>query len=223
MCRNIYNPGEERFHFLVTICLFPQGAGSPGVCLLPYVHLEWGVQDRHCLPNFQGGVFPLPGCILRAGTLAGKALAGISPATCHPGTEQVTRTASTPAQLTTAPWRSAAVQWFEIHLLHFFFLPRTEEVNRHLSRRSPGLIVWQSLARHFQWRTLDSGALFQGSPEQIHWPVGHSQAFTWRRNGWAGFVLKLCTEKRENYCAAVIWWTLCTHSVLGTYYTWNGN
>lgn len=149
------------------------------------------------------------------------------PETCHP--RRATPGQSTPQDCVytiTAhqhSWWSAAVEWFEIYLLRFFFLPRTEEVNRHLNRKSPGLIVSQWLVRHFQWRTLDSGALFQGSPEWIHWPVGHSQAFTWRRNGWTGFVLELCTEKRKNYCTVVIWWTLCAHSVLGTYYWWNGN
>lgn len=41
------------------------------------------------------------------------------------------------------------------------FLPRTEEVNRHLKRDSPGLIVQQFLARHFQQKTLDSEVLFK--------------------------------------------------------------
>lgn len=94
-------------------------------------------------------------------------------------------------------WWSASVEQFEIYLFHFFFLHRTEKVNRHLSRTFPGVSLSSSLVRHFQWRTLDSGTLFQRSPEQIHWPVGHSQAFTWRRNGWAGFFWTYVQKKRE--------------------------
>lgn len=176
--------------------------------------------DRRCLTDFWSGVFPLTGCILGADTETTRRYASWDVPSWD---KALPRAVSTLAQLnSTAVW-SAAVKWFEIYLLHFFFLPRTEEVNRHLKRDSPGLIVQQFLARHVQWKTLDSGVLFQGSPEWVHWPVGHGQAFTWRRNGKVGFVLELHTEKGEKHCEVVIWWTLCIDSVLSTYYTWNGN
>lgn len=100
--------------------------------------------------------------------LRGKPLEGMPAEVCHPWDQALPRAVSTLAQLnSTAVW-SAAVKLLEIYLPHVFFFPRTEEVNRHLKRDSPGLIVQQFLARHFQWKTLDSEVFFQGSPEWVH-------------------------------------------------------
>lgn len=135
--------------------------------------------DRHCLTDFWSGPFPLPGCILGADRETTRRYASWDVPSWD---RALPRAVYTLAQLnSTAVW-SAAVKWFEIHLLHFFFLPRTKEVNRHLKRDSPGFIVQQFLARYFQWKTLDSEVLFQGSPEWVHWPVGYRQVVIWSRN-----------------------------------------
>lgn len=172
-------------------------------------------KDRECLTDFWSGVPPLAGCILGSDRKTTRRYASWDVPSWD---KALPRAVSTLAQLnSTAVWR-AAVKWLEIYLLHFFFLPRTEEVNKHLKRDSPGLIVQQFLARHFQWKTLDSEVLFQGSPEWVHWPVEHRQAFTWSRNGQVDFVLELHTEKGKNHWEAVIWWTLSIDSVLSTLY-----
>lgn len=136
--------------------------------------------DRHCLTNFWSGVFPPAGCILGADRETTRKYSNWDVPSWN---KALPRAVSTLAQLNSTVVWSAVAKWFEIYLLHFFFLPKTEEVNRHLKRDSPGLIVQQFLARHFQWKTLDSEFLFQGSPEWVHWPVGYRQAFTWSRNG----------------------------------------